>query len=342
MADQAAETTQSEQTGTQTAAATTNTGEAASQQTAAATAPKTLLGGREPTPEKTAPLADGGEGVVEPVKGDWPDDWRDKLADGDEDTAKLLKRFGSPKAVARALRETRAQVSKGLGAAAEPPENASDEQKAEWRKARGVPDKPEEYKFDAPKDHEWTDSDREYLTEFGKFAHAKGWSQAQAKDAVDWYMNDQIARLQDQEVAARNRGIETEKALKAEYGKDYSRTVEMVRSYGQEQIGADDWDKLVNMRLSDGSYLGDQPALIKLLATAARDLGDGTPFEAGTSAGGVSDGDLMKAHKELVSKSVAGDKDAKRKLADPEYDRRITAAYERQARAAERNKKAAA
>jgi hypothetical protein len=108
--------------------------------------------------EKPGTLADGGEVLTgdPPPAGDWPDDWRDKLAGGDKETQALLKRFGSPAAVARALKDTRAQVSKGAVAAL--PEDATEEDKAAWRKARGVPDKPEAYDLATPpKGMEWSD-----------------------------------------------------------------------------------------------------------------------------------------------------------------------------------------
>ncbi|MDQ0475026.1 hypothetical protein [Labrys wisconsinensis] len=278
------------------------------------------------------PAAPAGEG--ERTAPDFPEDWRERVAEGDEDLARLMKRFGSVKAVARALKETRAQLSRGVGAPL--PEDAGEEEKAAWRRARGVPDTPQAYDIAPPVGLDWTEADKAYLEAFTTFAHAKHWSQDQVKDLAQWYMDDQIARTQDQAVAARTFAAQTEKELRAAHGRDYGRTLELARAFGSRQLGGEAWEALVHARMQDGTYLGDQPGFINLILGPALEQADSPPYDQGTVTGGVGDAEAKAAHRELVAKANSGDRAAKVRLADPDYERRIGAVYERQARVAER------
>lgn len=302
-------------------------------------APSTIAGGKVPPSDKPGTIADGGETVTgEEIKGDWPDDWRDKAAGGDEETAKLLKRFGSPKAVAKALKEARQQVSTKTAAL---PADATDEQKAAWRKERGVPDAPDGYEVAPPAGAEWTPEDKAYLSSFTKTAHDQGIPKAQFQALAQQYIDDQIARQQEQNLAVQKYQITSAKALRTEYGKDFEGTVEAVKNHLKEHLGAEGLEAFVNARMPNGALVGDNPLIFKYIADRALVDADGSPIEAGSLKGGVSDADTKKTHADLVRKRASGDKDAKRALADPAYQAKIDKVYEREAKAAERGSRAA-
>lgn len=295
-----------------------------------------------PAPDADAP-ADGdapadADATAEP-------DWR-ALANpnGDKDLAKMLKRFGSPAGLARALADTKTQLSKKEAAAlADLPEDATDEQRAEWRKSRGVPEAPENYDTSI-QGVDWTDDDKAVLGEFTKAAHRLNVPSSAAKGLVQWYADTQIAAEQEREVNANKLQKQTEQALKTEYGADYGRNVSMMKEFGVSQLGQEGWDALVGARFLDGTRLGDNPAFMRLIVDAAMDRGDGLPFEAGGMSGGLSDADFIKQHTALSAKAAGSGADAqeaRKKMNDPEYQKSVEAAYERQQRREEAGRRAA-
>ena len=115
-------------------------------------------------PIETAPNAPQKTPVVEPTKvataldvevgdatktaqGIWGDDWREKLAGGDEKKLARYSKYASPQALADALVNAQTLISKGEHKKALPVD-ATPEAMAEWRKNNGIPDKPENYKID--------------------------------------------------------------------------------------------------------------------------------------------------------------------------------------------------
>lgn len=71
-------------------------------------------------------------------------DWRKALAGDNEKDLETLKRFPDVKSLWNSYKELRARVSDGT-LRTKPPENATDEQMAEWRTENGIPETPEGY-----------------------------------------------------------------------------------------------------------------------------------------------------------------------------------------------------
>ncbi len=71
-------------------------------------------------------------------------DWRKQVSGGDEAAAKLLERYTTADAFGKAHLEAVKKIS--AGEFAKPlPKDAKPEQVTEWRKANGIPEKPEDY-----------------------------------------------------------------------------------------------------------------------------------------------------------------------------------------------------
>lgn len=279
--------------------------------------------------------ADKVDGDAEKVEPDFPADWRDKMAKGDPELLKVLKKFASPGNVAKAFVDTKDKLSKGASALMTLPDDATDEQKAEWRKARDIPDNVDGYDV-ALKGIDWTDGDKQDIGSFAKEMHAINAPRSVVKQALQWYANTTIAKQQEVAAAAERNQKQTVTELKKEFGADYDRNISLMLSFGQEKLGEQGWTSLVNSRLADGTHLGDNPAFIKLIVDNALEYGDGLPIETGGASGGVTDADLIKSHKDLSAKAASGDREAKSKMNDADYAKRIDAAYERQAKRAER------
>jgi hypothetical protein len=248
------------------AAETTATAETTTQSTTAATteAAKTPDAGTTAVEKAAADEA----GKTE-VKSPWGDNWREEMAGGDDDVAKAISRYGSPKGVARALRE--AQVAIRSGQQRLPKPDPKDEKAmAEWRKAEGIPDDPTGYKLPESVQKRLTDDDKPILSSFTEFAHTKGARQDVVDIAAEWYL--------DMAEAAQAKQLETDKA-DAESAEDAlrkdwsngeykgnltlaSRFLEGVPGLGKEWIG---------LRAPDGRLLGSIPEFISWAADQGRD-----------------------------------------------------------------------
>jgi hypothetical protein len=171
-------------------------------------------------------LADGDDGKAAPAA--WPDDWREKMSGGDEKLLKELKRFASVETWAKSQRALRQKLSSGEYKRASLPENATDEEKAAWRKENGIPDSPEGYAIPQIKGHEWSDADKPIVSEFLKDLHAAGTPQPQAEAALKWY-----AKFQQDQAAARTELIRVAKdqrddALRDEFKSEYRSRVNLI------------------------------------------------------------------------------------------------------------------
>jgi hypothetical protein len=146
----------------------------------------TLLGALAPA---TAAATDAPVAVTAAA---WPDDWRTQLAGEDKDFLKTLDRFTDPAALAKSYRELRARMSSGEGP--KPlPENATPEQKAEWRKENGLPEKWEDYKIELPGGQVIGDADKPLVNDFTKFAHETNMPPAAVNAALAWWFQKQDA-----------------------------------------------------------------------------------------------------------------------------------------------------
>jgi hypothetical protein len=114
------------------------------------------------------------------------------------------------------------------------PENATDEQKAAFRTAIGVPDTPDAYELDIP---EGVPVDEDFMGAFKQWAHKAGLP----KDAVKGLSSDYnayVAQRMAEADKAREAGMDT---IKKEWGTDFDKNVEITRR-GEAKLGlSKDW-----------------------------------------------------------------------------------------------------
>jgi hypothetical protein len=244
--------------------------------------------------EKEAPVASLAEtGVAEPAANTetsaaepaaktetapWPDDWRDKLAGGDEKLKNLLNRYTAPDAFAKAFKELRAAHDSRKPAKEEAgglPENPTDEQLAAWRKAKGVPEKPEDYEFEVPEGKELSDGEYDILMDFAKSMHEKNMPAETVKGISSWFLEYQDVVAQRNADAAYEARMATEEKLRAEWGGDYKPNINLMSNVLQEHLGTQA-SEFLSKPFMDGTRLGDNETFIKLMADVARKVGGST------------------------------------------------------------------
>jgi len=266
------------------------------------------------------------DAVVEPVKAeaepekviapDWPDDWRDKLAKGDDKARKRLDRFQSPADVMKSWQELERRMSSGE-VKAKLPDNATEEQIAAWRKDNGIPDKPDGYLEKLPNGLVIGDEDKPILEGYLARVHGKNASPEIVADTVAWYYAQQEETIAAQAEADKAYGRQSEDALRAEWGGEYRANVNSVMSFLKTAPADDNGtplsDLLMGARMADGTLFGSNPAALRWLARLANDAnpaGFVAPGAGGSQIDAINT-ELDTIRKAMRENRAAYDKDEK-------------------------------
>ncbi len=219
----------------------------------------------------------GGKGDADPPPaGSWPDDWRAQAAGEDDKTAKLLERFNSPAALAKAYREAQATISGGLQRGALP-ENPTDEQLAAYREANGIPDEAGGYIENMPDGIVIGEADKEMAHSFLTDMHEINAPGEFVHKALAWYNG--LQEQQEQAMAQADTDFHNESinALREEWGPEYqqnvnsiSNTLEMMGVTMEDGVPFADF--IGGARGPDGRLLGDNPAFLKTMLTIATQI----------------------------------------------------------------------
>ena len=260
---------------------------------------KTIAGGAE-------------EGEAEPKgKAYWPTDWRQKMADyasaGDKkEAARLLKqldRYVDPAAIFGKARELESKFSAG-GLLKVPAKDAKAEEVEAFRKALGVPEKPEDYLNEVKLDNGATigDADKPGLTTFAEAMHKVGAAPESVNAALNWYYQEQeriAADQEDRDEEFKSKSIET---LKEELGPSFKREINLTASLFAEMPGGSNqknensfYAKLIGGRMADGTRIGDNPDFMRWLITLRRDVNPAASVvEDGRNTGQSLDDEIKK------------------------------------------------
>lgn len=232
----------------------------------------TILGGGgdapPPAPEATGqPLAKAAAPDAGDAEFKWPDDWRDRLAGGDDRVRKRLDRYPTIADAIKALDHAQTRLSQREEISLDLPENATDEQKAEFRRRLGVPDKVEDYGVKPPVDN-MSEGETALFGEFKSRMHELNLPPKQAQQLIDYYFDRQAAHEQAIQEAAHEKHRQWDAELRKEFGPDYKRNVTVAQEFAKNVLGEDGVKKLGDIQLADGTLLGNNPVILKLLANA--------------------------------------------------------------------------
>jgi hypothetical protein len=193
--------------------------------------------------------------------------WREALAGEEKDDLNTLGRFQDPKALWQRTKELTTKLSKGELKMVTPfPANGTDQQKAEWRQANGIPEAPEKYDTNLGNNLVIGEEDKPMVESFLKHAHASNINNDVAKSALQWYFGTYMAE-QQKELAQADEDYrrETIEALAKDWGPDYKRNMTAVQAFLQrapEDLRA----RFMSGRLADGRAIGDDPAMLRWFA----------------------------------------------------------------------------
>jgi hypothetical protein len=229
---------------------------------AAGAAPATLAGGAAP-PAAAAAAAPA----------TFPEKWREELSGGDAAFAKTLERYASPKAFADAHRALVAKISSGelKNVAKAPPEGATPEQVAEWRKEAGLPSEPKGYVdgIKLPTGVVPGEADKPLLEGFAAHALKSNMTTDAFNTAVGWYFENLDAQNKAKATADHTFASEAQRTLEAEWGPAFKENQNRIAPgvlFTPEVA-----DILYNARDAKGRVIGNIPEVVRALVQLHRD-----------------------------------------------------------------------
>lgn len=232
-------------------------------------------------PKPSGTILDGDAGATITAPADFPDDWRARMSGGDEKAVKALERYKSPKEVAAAL--LAAQTKIRSGETAKPvtlPENATDEQVTEYRKALGIPEKHDGYEIKLPDGVALGGADKPVLDSFLKYAHGKHLPPDAVNVAANWYTEFAAAQAEEMQQAVRSQRVETMSTLQSEWGAETKPNLQALGNYLDtlpDGIG----EAIVNAAGPDGLPLVNDIRVAKWLVGMALDANPAATFIPG-------------------------------------------------------------
>ncbi len=281
--------------------------------------------------ETTAKAADA------TAKPDWPDNWRDIVADGDKDFRKRLDRMGSPLDIAKSWRSLEAKMS--AGELKKPlAKDATPEEVAEYRKANGIPDTPVGY-VDAlalPNGIVLGETDKPIVTEFATAAHEHGMDPKAFAGLVAKYYEIEDKKATARADADSEFHNESLQSLGTEWGAHMRREVNGVNGFIAQHFPGKLGQALLIARDDSDRMLGDNPAFIKAVAALNRELNPVStliPATGGDPVKGLADR-MAEIEKLMPDRNSEYWKGPKSEAMQSEYRELITARDKMKARAA--------
>lgn len=158
--------------------------------------------------------------------GTFGDKWLDALPDDAKDYKDTLAKYKSVPDMAKALANANALIGKKLGV---PNEKSSPEEVAAFRKAMGVPESIEEYKFvpDAlPEGMTWSD---DMAKPYAEIAHKHGIPPAAMKELVNQHAKTEAFKMEAIQATFEKQRTEAVQALQKEWGNDFGKNIGLAK-----------------------------------------------------------------------------------------------------------------
>jgi len=285
---------------------------------------------------------DGAGAAADENKSGWPEDWRERLANGDEAQLRNLKRYGSVDGLWKKNLNLEKALSDRSQHRAVPAlaEDAKPEEVAAYRKAAGIPETPDGYGLAFPEEYKATDADKEVLGGFAQFMHERNQPPAAAKAAFEYLMTHTAQVREAQAEAAQQAVIENMAELRKTFTPTELRKNEaMAEDLLQRHFGGDHETlraitEVMNLRLPNGVRVQDYAPFKRGLYDMAAAYATEGAMIAGDAAGGGGRS-LDEEKKALLTKSATG-------RLTREEDTRLTQIYETLTAREARNQRTAA
>lgn len=216
-------------------------------------------------PANTSPAGDP------PAVGDWPSDWREKMAGGNDKFLATLKRFQSPQSFATSYAALRQRMDSGELKRASPGANAKPEEIAEWRREMGIPESADKYDLKFDDGLVIGEEDKPYINKFLERIHGKNASNDLARESVKAYYEIMEEQKNARIDLDNQQKAETEEVLRAEWGPEYRGNLMGIHNLldtAPEGVK----DRLFSARLGDGRPVFSDPDIMRFFSQVSRDI----------------------------------------------------------------------
>ena len=178
-----------------------------------------------------------------------------------------LQNFADANALAKSYVHARSHI--GADKVAKPQSSWTDDQYNDFYAETGRPEKSEDYDIKINTD----DSDAEAWNNFKNAAHGAGLNGNQAQKMAEYLENTFTEVDQKFEANVDQINDATRKELQQEFGQALEQKIHMGYAAAQRYI---DTELFETVELADGRKLGDHPAIVKMFASIASDIGEDT------------------------------------------------------------------
>lgn len=232
------------------------------------------------------------------------EDWRADLPD---ELKKTAERFASKADAVRAIENFRKRESQ----VRIPGKDATDEEKAAYRKAVGIPDKAELYEFpELPKGQELTDEIKTSRQVWGQRFHEMGIPKETAKKLASLVNEDSQKYLESQIVADKAFAKAQEDVLQSEWKDDFDKNKTLAnRAFAQIATRAGlNLEDLAKIETKDGRFLMDRAEMLRVFAVIGREMAEGSlgPAMSDDERDTVQD-EIKGIRKQISEAQEAGD-----------------------------------
>lgn len=213
------------------------------------------------------------------------DAWRDLVAGDNKKLRKELDKSASPSDFGKRFNSLLSRVGDS-NVVRKPTEKSSPEEITAWRQARGVPEKATDYKINLPEGAPALDTLGKALTDqFLADAHAAEMDQKQIDVSLANMERMRLTIEAERDKQVEQFRKENEDTLRGQWGPDYRRNEEYANRALQEYF-PDLGPEFLNLRLENGSRVGDHAALLMGLAQLGASTGlGGSAFDDGDEGG---------------------------------------------------------
>ena len=181
----------------------------------------------------------------------------------------------------------------------------------------GRPEKIDGYRLPARADGTpYSDADKAFQGQLLPVLHKAGLSQRQLDAIVPAWNDMQVAQTKAFDATADKVMAATKTALEAEWKGDYDANMALANRAFKQTFGAA-LDDVIQLRLSDGSYLGSNPLFIKGFQALGKSMAEGgllVTADAGANSGAAAD-----AKTQLAEIYAAAGRDPKHAYVDPTH-----------------------